>query len=128
MTPKSSPLEDSLHFQFGMAGIQCEREYRFAAEHVGHEKGMRTRLNEHDLKDWRFDFALPDKKIAIEVEGGTWINGGHVRGKYYEDNCNKYNAAQILGWQVLRFTGDQVKSGRALSVTQKLVNEKNARH
>lgn len=64
----------------------------------------------HPDRKWRFDFAIDPEgyKIAIEIEGGTWNNGAHVRGKGYADNCEKYNQAQILGWKVFRYTSDML--------------------
>ena len=55
-------------------------------------------------RKWRFDWAFPDRKIAVEVEGGNWGNGRHTRGKGYEDDCEKYNAAVAAGWSLFRFT------------------------
>jgi len=63
---------------------------------------------------WRFDFAWPELKIAFECEGGTWSSGGHVRGPIFEDNCAKYNHAQVLGWIVIRATTDMVKHSSGL--------------
>jgi len=57
----------------------------------------------HPERKWRFDFAWPDLKIAIECEGGIFINGGHNRGKIYSSNCEKYNQATVLGWRILRY-------------------------
>ena len=92
--------------------ISYEPEYRFVAEFVGGAgKGLRSRLKAAGLHDWRFDFAIPDKKIAIECEGGTWTNGRHTRGAGFENDCNKYNNAALLGWKVYRFTGSQIRSG-----------------
>lgn len=55
---------------------------------------------------WRFDFAWPDKMIAAEIEGGTWILGGgrHNRGAGFEADAIKYNKAAEIGWRVWRFT------------------------
>lgn len=84
---------------------QPETEYRF-----------------HDTRRWRFDFAWPDYLLAVEVEGGQWINGRHQRGKGFEDDCEKYNEAALDGWMVLRFTGDMVKDGRALEMLLRCFN------
>ncbi len=62
---------------------------------------------------YRFDFAWPDEKIAVEIDGGNW-NGGHSRGKAYEAFCRKINLANDLGWKVYRFTHAQVTSGEAI--------------
>ena len=65
---------------------------------------------------WRFDLAWPALRLALEVEGGTWARGRHVRGRGYERDCEKYNAAALLGWRVLRVTTDMLGDGRALAL------------
>lgn len=72
-------------------------------------------------RKWRFDFAFPDKKIFVEVEGGTWVNGRHNRGKGYEEDCRKYNDAAIAGYQVLRFTTDMVNSMEAIATIERVL-------
>jgi very-short-patch-repair endonuclease len=62
----------------------------------------------HPSRCWRFDFAFPGYKIAVECEGGVYINGRHNRGKGFSDDLIKYNSAVMLGWRVLRFTPQQV--------------------
>lgn len=64
-----------------------KREYRF-----------------HDTRQWRFDFAWVDSKVAVECEGGVYIRGRHVRGSGFEDDCEKYNEATAAGWRVFRLT------------------------
>jgi hypothetical protein len=67
---------------------------------------------------WRFDEAWPDRMLAVEVEGGTWVNGRHSRGSGMRKDCEKYNAAVLLGWRVLRVTGDMVRDGSALATIE----------
>lgn len=62
----------------------------------------------HPTRKWRFDFAWPDLKLALEVEGGTWAGGRHTRGAGYERDCEKYSHAAALGWKVMRFTSGQI--------------------
>jgi very-short-patch-repair endonuclease len=63
---------------------------------------------------WRLDFAWPEAWVAVEVDGGTWTGGRHVRGAGIEADCEKVSEAAVLGWRVLRVTGDMVRSGRAV--------------
>lgn len=63
----------------------------------------------HPTRKWRFDFAWPARKLAVEIEGGICMRKGrmqghHVHPKQYTADCRKYNAAQKLGWRVLRYT------------------------
>lgn len=64
----------------------------------------------HPTRKWRFDFAYPAHKVAIEINGGVWKRGRHNRGTGYIKDLEKLNAAQILGWIVLQFTPQQMKS------------------
>lgn len=91
-------------------------EYRFAAHLVGGPgKGLRARLAEAGLRDWRFDLAWPEQQIAIEVDGGGWTGGRHSRGLGMESDCAKLSTAVAHGWRVLRVTPKQVKTGQALA-------------
>jgi very-short-patch-repair endonuclease len=62
---------------------------------------------------FRFDFAWPDRRLAVEVDGGTASGGRHTRAGGYERDCEKLNHAACMGWCVLRFTGRMVRSGAA---------------
>jgi hypothetical protein len=46
--------------------------------------------------------------IALEVEGGVWTRGRHTRGKGFLGDMEKYNAAALGGWCVLRVTPDRL--------------------
>lgn len=71
-----------------------------------------------DDRDFRFDWAQPEIKLAWEVDGGKWT-GGHRRGAMIDEENDKINAAQMLGWRVLKFTNDYVWDGRALAFMRK---------
>lgn len=58
----------------------------------------------HPVRRWRFDYAWPDLRVALEVEGGVWTGGRHTRGAGFLGDMDKYNAAAGLGWLVLRCT------------------------
>jgi len=59
--------------------------------------------------------SWPDIALAVEVEGGIWNYGRHNRPQGFIDDTEKYNAAANLGWIVLRFAGEQIRSGEALT-------------
>lgn len=102
-----SDLETQLSIQIrGMKLPVPEREFRFAAP-----------------RRWRFDFAWPDQKIALETEGATFTNGRHVRGVGYELDCIKYSEAAIRGWKVIRATGNMIKNGTAIELLTRALNE-----
>lgn len=91
-------LEDALAFQIKAAKLpEPVREHVFAKP-----------------RRWRFDFAWPSFKLAVEVEGAIFVGGRHNRALGMMADMVKYNTATILGWQVLRVAGPHVKSGEAL--------------
>lgn len=102
-----SELEDTLFKQLMLAGLErgAVSEYRFDT-----------------TRRWRFDIAYPQRMIGIEVEGGTWAGGRHTRGNGFERDCEKYNAAQLQGWKVYRFTGAMIHDGRALAFLMDALN------
>lgn len=73
----------------------------------------------HPVRKWRFDWAWPAHMVAVEIDGGTWSGGRHVRGKGYEDDCVKINEATLLGWKVIRVTTKMVADGRALDFIER---------
>ena len=98
-----SALEDTLEWQMRVAGLPpFEREVCF----------MRGRR-------YRFDFAYRPALLAIEVEGGRWTGGRHVRPAGYEADCVKYSEAAILGWRVIRVTDSMIADGRALDLVMR---------
>ena len=78
----------------------------------------------HPTRRYRFDFAWPAKKVALEVEGGTFSRkpGAHNRGAHFESDCYKYNAAVLLGWRVLRYTTDMIVDGTAIEEAKRALN------
>lgn len=67
---------------------------------------------------WRFDFAWPDQRLALEIEGGVWVQGRHTRPSGYLKDVEKYNRAALEGWRVLRATPQEVRSGAAAQLVQ----------
>jgi very-short-patch-repair endonuclease len=63
---------------------------------------------------WRIDWAWPDQRVGLEVDGGVWVGGRHTRGAGWLQDTEKLNAAAALGWRMLRCTPQQLASGAIL--------------
>jgi len=74
----------------------------------------------HPTRRWKFDFAWPDRMIAVEVEGGAWIQGRHTRGQGFLNDCEKYNEAVCLGWSMIRIPTDWVGTGAIANYLDKI--------
>lgn len=86
---------------------ECVKEYRF-----------------HPKRRWRFDYALPEYKIALEVEGGVWTRGRHTRPKGFLGDMCKYNAATLLGWRVFRTTPDELYTAKTINLLREAMSAK----
>lgn len=69
-------------------------------------------FDKHLGRKHRFDFAFPDRLIAIEIEGNAWnVKGG---GRHMQNSdLEKYNIAASLGWRIFRFSPSMIKSDPA---------------
>jgi hypothetical protein len=67
--------------------------------------GLPTPMDEyqfHDSRKWRFDFAWPLQKVALEVDGGIFVNGRHNQGAAMLLQWEKENTAQSMGWHIFK--------------------------
>lgn len=102
-----SALVDELAQQIRLSGLPAPvYEHRF-----------------HPTRKWRFDLAYPRRRIAVEVEGGTWIQGRHNRPAGFEADCEKYSEAAIEGWRLIRVTGKMIHDGRAIDLVERAIGK-----
>lgn len=78
---------------------ECVKEYKF-----------------HPTRRWRFDYAIPEHKIALEVEGGVWTGGRHTSPKGFLNDMEKYNTATLMGWRVFRTIPDELHTNATLQM------------
>jgi very-short-patch-repair endonuclease len=88
--PSSLEKKFRLYWQ-GVRGPELVPEFRFCQGRL-----------------FRFDFASPETKVGIELEGGIWTGGRHTRGAGYESDCEKHRLASYNGWLLFRFTKSQI--------------------
>lgn len=91
-----STLENIFLFNWkALGGPKLTREYRF-----------------HPDRKWRFDFAIPEIRVAVEVQGGTYSKNkksGHTSGVGCARDFEKNNAANLAGWSVFYFDAKMVR-------------------
>ena len=84
--------------------VECVKEYKF-----------------HPKRRWRFDYAIPEHKIALEVEGGVWTGGRHIRAQGFLGDMEKYNTATLMGWRVFRTTPDDLLKMVTLNMVKQAI-------
>ena len=86
--------------------VECVKEHKF-----------------HPKRKWRFDYAIPEHKIALEVEGGVWTGGRHIRAQGFLGDMEKYNTATLMGWRVFRTTPDDLYKMATINLLRQAINE-----
>lgn len=85
--------------------VECVKEHKF-----------------HPKRKWRFDYAIPEHKIALEVEGGVWTGGRHIRAQGFLGDMEKYNTATLMGWRVFRTTPDDLYKMATINLLRQAIN------
>ena len=62
----------------------------------------------HPTRKHRMDFAWPDHKLGLEVEGGVWSRGRHGRGSGIILDMEKHTLAAEEGWRIIRVVPDDL--------------------
>lgn len=107
-TPSAKSIgEETFLLHCRAYGLEPVREYQFTP-----------------TRKFKFDFAWPDKMLAVEVEGGTRFGlSRHSQGDGFERDCVKYNLAALEGWKVFRFTTRMVHSGEAINAVRAALSD-----
>lgn len=85
--------------------VECVKEFKF-----------------HPVRKWRFDYAIPEHKIALEVEGGVWTGGRHTSSVGFLKDMEKYNTATLMGWRVFRTTPDELYRLKTLNLLKTAIS------
>jgi len=67
-------------------------------------------------RDFRLDFAWPDRKIGVEVQGMAH----RIKGKFHAD-IEKRALAMLQGWRILEVSGDTVRDERGIGWLKQLL-------
>lgn len=87
----------------GIAG-QFEREYRF-----------------HPQRLYRFDLYHGGARLGVELHGGIFTGGRHVRGVGFAADRQRMNSAVELGYRVLEYTPGDLADGSACAQIERLL-------
>lgn len=74
------------------------------------------------IRKWRFDFAWPDQKLALECQGGLFIGGRHSRGASLLKEHEKLNAAACAGWRILYTTPVELCMAETVATIKAAIN------
>jgi len=75
---------------------------------------------------YRFDYAIPEYKIAIEQEGGIHLKGnsGHSSGTGIQRDMDKNNLAISQGWVIIRRTPDQMCTIETIELIKSVIKQR----
>lgn len=69
-------------------------------------------------RDYAWDFAWPEHGLLVELNGGTWIAGGHSTGAGQRRDSIKQNLAALHGFKTMAITTDMIRDGTALAMLE----------
>lgn len=73
----------------------------------------------HKTRKWRFDYAWPDRLVALEIQGGIWTQGRHSRGSGLIKEYEKMNHAAAGGWAIFYCTPQTVTSPELIELLKR---------
>ncbi len=84
----------------------------------------------HETRKWAVDFAWPNHRIIVEIEGGIWIKGGagHSHPISIERDIEKYNQVSLYGYRLFRFTDKEIRSGAAINLLKEVFKQEELNH
>lgn len=74
-------------------------------------------------RQFQADFAYPQWRILVEVQGGG-TRGSHQNQRGYADDCRRLAWATKLKWYMLYFTTEQVLAGEAINILEEIVKNR----
>jgi hypothetical protein len=79
----------------------------------------------HPTRKWRFDWYLPDYKIAVEYEGflTKGANVGHASISGIMRYLAKYNAATEMGIRVFRAHAENIRTGEFFEMMNRVLGD-----
>lgn len=86
--------------------------------------GLPTPVREHRfhaVRRWRFDYAWPEQRVALEVDGGVWTGGRHTRGAGFIKDMEKLNTATVAGWRVVRVVPSKLCASATVGMLEALL-------
>lgn len=58
---------------------------------------------------WRIDYAWPEVKVAVEIEGGIYLpKCRHTTPKGFKEDIKKYNKMVEMNWLLLRYIPQEI--------------------
>lgn len=76
----------------------------------------------HPGRNWRFDYAWPSARVALEVDGGSGGYGRHSRPGGMRKDHEKLNTAALMGWTVLRVLAGEERRLTTLTLLQEALS------
>lgn len=95
-----------------MSDLAATLSFQLAAAKIDHEREVML------IPERKFRTDVLVGRLAIEVDGATWIGGRHARGYGIQADCEKQNLLVCLGYRPMRFTRKMVQDGTALRMIE----------
>lgn len=127
-TRKSRRARPSAKEQLAKAKAEARRDRNEARDRAFlallDEHGIERPVTEHRfdaVRKFRMDFAWPERKVYLEVQGGIWKRGksGHSSGTGIRRDMTKITLATTHGWRPILAEPEELKTEALIETIRK---------
>lgn len=78
----------------------------------------------HEKRMWKADFYWHQHCLMLEAEGMIWTGGRHTHPVGYLEDMQKYNAAAVLGYRLLRVPTYQLSADSTIELLKEALGNR----
>lgn len=97
---------------------ELELEFDLLWDYLFPELDLETEVRLIPQRKFKFDYAHLAAKVAIEINGQIWHQGGHSSGKGLMRDYEKLNLAQQLGYCVFQLSPEMITEAWVKAIAQ----------
>jgi very-short-patch-repair endonuclease len=113
--PPGTPSNDSFFTDNETGSSESPREEELWSEYLrSHPTIIDGLVRQYPLGEFRIDFALPDRKVAIEIDSYTY----HRSADRWASDRRRDLHMSLRGWRVYRFDADLIRMDVTMVINQ----------
>ena len=92
--------------------------------HLLSERGLKPtqEYKFHPERRWLFDYAFPERLLAVEVEGGIYNGKAHGSISGIKRDIEKYSEAAAYGWRIVRVLPEDIGKKKTIDLIFRAYN------
>ncbi len=79
---------------------------KYTEDYTGYLPTLHTEVKVIKHRRFQSDIAFPEFRLAVEIDGGTWLSKGGYHGS--DSDREKLNLYTLAGWRIMRYSADMM--------------------